>query len=182
MERIAFLIFSGLEGWSHRLSYQSAGPQVDLLIRGSSAAWYDLFDLLHLDRKKRGILVEAKAIEKVVDDQMFARLCSVARDNLKSQVGLGVFVTINGASGFPKGSENLRKLSDARLRQAIFHARTEIPIVVLTRAELSCLTRPGALVEVLEEKIVEIEQQIGGFPSIAKYKRCELPDHLSKIR
>ena len=48
LEQIAFLVFQGLEGATGLKSFQSAGPQYDLLVSGDQLAWLYVCKLLYL--------------------------------------------------------------------------------------------------------------------------------------
>ncbi|WP_394825658.1 hypothetical protein [Pendulispora albinea] len=112
---------------------------------------------IRIDRNKGAIIVEAKARKDKVNDAQFARMCSLLRHNFAQQGALGVFVTIQGATGFPRGQEKTLRLHDARLRQALFHAKEGVPIVVLTLDDVLALSEPGALPRILRKKVADIE-------------------------
>jgi hypothetical protein len=162
LEKIAFLTFSGIRGSDKPMSFQSAGPQYDLICGGRSEQWFKVCDLLSMDRKQRRMIVEVKAIDPPVDDQQFSRLCSLMDLNLFRSAGLGVFFTLNGASGFPKrGDTKLRTVSDARLRQLLNHAKTGKAIVVFDRDDILELKHNGSLLELLIQKIDELSDLSG---------------------
>jgi hypothetical protein len=183
MEQIAFLAFAGVRGVRTLKSFQSAGPQYDLLISGDSPAWFMLCKLLYLDERKRSILVEAKAIGSRLSDKQFARLCAIMDTNLPL-VGLGVFFTIAGASGFPEGLVRQRSIRDCRLRQVLYHAKTGQSVVVLDRGDLEALTVNGAFIDLLMRKVRDISE-LTGLPadfSDDLQERADLPPHLAELQ
>ncbi|MDZ7961493.1 MAG: hypothetical protein RMY34_27045 [Aulosira sp. DedQUE10] len=126
LEQIVLLAFKGLKGVQSIKSFQSAGPQYDLLVSGDDLPWQNVCKTLYLDWNQRDIVIEAKATKEALPDKQFARLCSIMDLNLKG-AGLGIFITLNGATGFPKlGSSRQRAVSDCRLRQIIFHANIDL--------------------------------------------------------
>jgi hypothetical protein len=179
LEQIVLLLFKGLKGVQSIKSFQSAGPQYDLLISGDDIGWKVVCKTLYLEWENRDIVIEAKATKSPLKENQFARLCSIMDDNLRG-AGLGIFVTLNGASGFPqKGDQRQRKLSDCRLRQVIFHARTNKIIVVLDKEDLFHLTTNGTLIEILTRKIRDLSE-LSGLPTIPieQFQEIDLPAHL----
>lgn len=183
LEQIALLAFRGLKGFTSIKSFQSAGPQIDLLISGDETHWLYVCKLLYLDINQRGIVVEAKATAGPLKDNQFARLCSIMELNLFKSVGLGVFFTIKGVSGFPqRGNSRQRKISDSRLRQVLFHAKTQKAIVVLDKDDILELNRNGSLILMLERKIRDLSELSGlPTPSYEQCKEIDLPDHLKHL-
>jgi len=183
LEQIAVLVFNGLEGVQSIKSFQSAGPQHDLLLSGDDIAWKTVCESLYLQPNKRDIIIEAKATKSPLEDKQFARLCSIMEHNL-SGTGLGIFITLNGASGFPKkGESRQRKVSDCRLRQIIFYAKTNKIIVVLDKNDISQLSKNGTLIEILNRKIRDLFE-LSGLPTIPieQYQEIDLPEHLEILR
>jgi len=184
LEQIAFLVFQGLKGVTSLKSFQSAGPQYDLLVSGDQAAWLHVCNLLYLKENQRGIVVEAKATKARLPDKQFARLCSIMELNLSSTVGLGVFFTLNGAAGFPQtGSSRQRAIRDCRLRQVLFHAKTQKLIVVLDKDDIFELGRNGTLIQLLARKIRDL-CELSGLPTtpICEPKEMiDLPKHLKQL-
>lgn len=179
LEKIVLLLFRGLKGVKCIKSFQSAGPQYDLLVSGDDIAWKGVCKTLYLDWQQRDIVIEAKAINSALPDKQFARLCSIMEHNLRG-AGLGIFVTLNGASGFPKrDSTRQRAISDCRLRQIIFHARTNKIIIVLDKEDLFQLTKNGTLIELLTRKIRDLSE-LSGLPTtpIEQFQEIDLPAHL----
>ena len=86
MEQIAYLCFKSLKGVTNIASYQSAGPQIDLLVTGDIHIGY-LANLLYMESNCRGILLEAKGTDKKVGDKEFARLCCLLDHNFSQTVG-----------------------------------------------------------------------------------------------
>lgn len=185
MEIVATLAMNSLRGASHLKSYQSAGAQIDLLAGSSmSPLWCRCIDnVLGKNKKARyQVLVEAKATASRVDNATFLRMCGVIVNHLRQHVGIGVFFTLNGATGFPKpGGSALRKVHDARLEQLLFYVRTGIPIVVIDRHDLAELKTPGGLILLFKQKISEISEKTGRRLSAADFVDCILPPHLATI-
>ncbi len=182
LEQIAFLVFKGLEGVQSIKSFQSAGPQYDLLISGDDVGWLQVCNLLYLDTNQRDIVVEAKATKSPVPDKQFARLCNIMELNLRG-AGLGIFFTINGATGFPKaGNSRQRAVSDCRLRQILFHAKTRKIIVVLDKDDIFELAKNGTLIQLLTRKIRDLFE-LSGLPTtpVEEFKEIDLPPHLKEI-
>ena len=182
LEQIVFLLFKGLKGGQSIKSFQSAGPQYDLLVSGDDIAWKGVCKTLYLEWDKRNIVVEAKATREPLPHKQFARLCSIMEHHL-TNAGLGIFVTLNGASGFPKrGDSRQRKVTDCRLTQVVFHAKTNKIIVVLDKEDLLELTKNGSLIEVLTRKIRDLSE-LSGLPTapVDNYLEKDLPPHLQKL-
>ncbi len=182
LEQIVVLVFKGLKGVQSIKSFQSAGPQYDLLVSGDDVAWLNVCKLLYLNTDKRDIVVEAKATKSPLPDKQFARLCSIMDLNLTGS-GLGIFFTLNGATGFPKsGSSRQRAVSDCRLRQIIFHAKTNKIIVVLDKSDIFELDKNGTLIQIITRKIRDLFE-LSGLPTIPATEFCEidLPTHLKSL-
>ncbi len=161
LEQIAFLAFKGLKGVQSLKSFQSAGPQYDLLISGDDISWKGVCKTLYLDWNQRDIIIEAKATKAAVPDKQFARLCNIMELNLNG-AGLGIFFTLNGATGFPKSdSSRKRTVSDCRLRQIIFYAQTNKIIVVLDKDDILQLAKNGTLIQILTRKIRDLFELSG---------------------
>jgi hypothetical protein len=185
LEQVATLAFCGLKGINSIKSFRSAGPQYDLLVSGDSFQWLFLQKLLYRDGQQRDILVEAKCTSEKVSDPQFARLCSLMEINLFQTVGVGVFFTLKGATGFPeRNGIRQKKLSEARLRQALFHARTGKSIVVLDVSDIFLLDKPASLAKILIRKIRDLEY-LSGLPSKEIYGESEVevdvPKHLEYL-
>jgi hypothetical protein len=182
LEKIVLLSFSGLKGYTCVKSFQSAGPQHDLLISGDTITWKTLCETLGFGNCCDCILIESKAIKAKVGDNQFARLCNVIDINL-TQVGVGIFFTLNGASGFPEvDSPRQRKIGDARLRQALFFAKTRKPIIVFDKIDILNLGKNGSLPKIIKRKIRDI-QELSGLPC-ALLEICtevDLPPHLRDL-
>ena len=182
LEQIVLLLFKGLKGVQSTKSFQSAGPQYDLLVSGDDISWKGVCKTLYLEWEQRDIVVEAKATREPLPHKQFARLCSIMEHHL-TNAGLGIFVTLNGASGFPKrGDSRQRKVTDCRLTQVVFHAKTNKIIVVLDKEDLLELTKNGSLIEVLTRKIRDLSE-LSGLPTapVDNYLEKDLPPHLQKL-
>ncbi|MEH2311644.1 MAG: hypothetical protein V7K35_09625 [Nostoc sp.] len=183
LEQIVLLVFKGLKGVQSIKSFQSAGPQYDLLVSGDDLPWQNVCKTLYLEWNQRNIVIEAKATKASVPDKQFARLCSIMDLNLKG-AGLGIFITLNGATGFPKksGPTRTRKVSDCRLRQILFHAKTNKMIVVLDKDDISELTKNGTLIEILSRKIRDLFE-LSGLPTspAEQFQEIDLPPHLKML-
>ncbi|MFZ5896446.1 MAG: hypothetical protein ACOY0T_35660 [Myxococcota bacterium] len=179
LEELVVFAFSSLRGWNEILSWESAGPQIDLEIVGNGPRWETLSKHLLMNNGGNAILVEAKAKKKPVTESDFARFCAILDHNCSQTVGLGVFVTLRGATGFPKRGVIRKKLGDAWLRQALFHARTRKPVVVLDIEDLRQLPLDGALPRILRAKIFDVER-LGGLSTSAGVgaTRVDLPPRL----
>lgn len=182
MEQIAFLSFKSIEGVSAVSSFQSSGPQYDLIVTGDTPQWLSLCSLMRINHENRDIIIEAKATQAKVNDQQFARLCSLMQMNLKNTAGLGVFFSLNGASGFPT-NKRIKGLQAARLRQVMFMLSEKKPIVVFDKNDIISLDKPGSLIKIIIQKIREIDQLSGLNipPDIEKPVYCDLPAHLTNI-
>jgi hypothetical protein len=179
MEQVAFLALGGLRGSDVVKSFRSSGPQIDLLVNGSTAAWRLLCSTIRIDVDKRGILVEAKARKTKVDDQDFARMCALL-ESTSTTCSVGVFFTLHGATGF--SAKERAGLKHARLRQVLYFARCKTPVVVLNLEDLRMLDQPGSLVRLLEQRVREIEE-LAITPSIpAVSVEFELPPHLAALK
>lgn len=184
MEEIALLAMRCLKGYETVKSYQSYAAQIDLLISGSSSNWVMLMRYLHLDTSYRSIVIEAKNLNKRVDDKQFSRFCYHLQNTFISTAQLGVFFTRFGATGFPN-SENskskpprMRPIRDAQATQIIFHAITKKFIIVLDHNDILKLGETGYLPRIIEAKIREIEQW-SGFET-GPIDVIDLPAHLAK--
>lgn len=185
LEQIAYICFNSLKGISSIKSYQSAGPQYDLLISGDNESWMTLCKMLYIDFESRDILVEVKATKKKVTDQIFSRLCSLLDMNLFNTAQLGVFFTLNGATGFPQkdSSQRQRKIGDSKLRQLMFLVGKKKYIVVLDKDDIEKLNEPGSLVKIILRKIQDIEQLAGNYipPDVKSPIEKDLPVHLQNL-
>lgn len=177
MEAIAVLAFQGIKGWSSLHSWRSPAFQIDLYIDGASWDWR-VATATVLRLTLPGVVVECKATAGKVDEATFSRLCCILQQNFKNVAGLGVFFTLNGATGF----DGRGKLSDARLRQAIHVARTDVPVVVFTLDDILRLDAPGSLLKLLDAKIRDARVHIGPSPAVGDYVEVDLPGHLSHLR
>lgn len=183
LEQIACLVFRGLKGATSLKSFQSAGPQYDFLVSGDQPAWLHVCNLLYLKGNQRGIVVEAKATKQPLPDKQFARLCSIMELNLSSTVGLGVFFTLKGATGFPDSNDSRqRAIRDSRLRQVIFHAKTQKLIVVLDKNDIFTLSKNGSLIQLLVRKIRDL-CELSGLPTcpVEQIEEIDLPAHLKHL-
>jgi len=184
LEELALAVFHGLSGWFSIKSFQSSTAQYDLLMSGEGPEWEDILQLLTIDPRKYAvsIVVEAKATKARVDDAQFARLCSLMQNNLKKRSVLGIFFTLNGASGFPiDDTKAVKSIGYSRLRQLLFYAETNKPIVVLDIHDIQQLTENGSLLRILSRKIMEIEEQTGLPTCKEKIKEVLLPENLEKL-
>lgn len=181
LEKIAYLCLKSLAGISSIKSFQSPGPQYDFVVTGDNELWISLCQLFYFNNP-RDILVEVKATKSPVDDQTFARLCSLLDLNLTRTAGIGVFFTLSGASGFPKAESKTRQrtLSDARLRQVMYMVSAKKPIVVFDKEDIFKLDQAGSFVKLLIHKIRDIEDLTGLFcsPDIERPLEVDLPKHL----
>jgi hypothetical protein len=166
LEELALLLFQGLEDVDVVKSYQSAGPQHDLLVSGSDSLWLCVCKLLRIEHFS-GILIEAKAWSEKIGDNELQRLGSILAHHLGQTVGLGVFLTLEGASGFPAQGEQSLGLRHSRVTQLVIYHALKKPIVVLDWEDIMGLNEAGALITVLRRKIDEIEHMTGLPPALA---------------
>jgi hypothetical protein len=182
MEKIAFLSLSGLKGIIAIKSFQSVSAQYDLLVNGDEKSWEQIFSTMKVKDLPKGILVEAKAYAKPIEDKHFSRLCNLIQLNLEKSIGIGIFFTINGATGFPKrNGVRKRTISDCWFRQVLFYAKTNKPIIVLDSEDIFTLDKNGSLITLLERKIGEIEKLTGLPTESEQLIDVDLPAHLSTL-
>lgn len=162
LEVIALLAFQELLGVKSVKAFESAGPQHDLLVNGRGNGWAAVCTELRL-KAGTGILVECKATTAKVGDPEFQRLGSIVSHHHSKTVGLGVFFSIAGATGFPERGQKGRVLTlkDARVTQVIVYHRTDKPLIVFDWEDIRQLDQHGSLIKLLEGKIREIEEQTG---------------------
>jgi hypothetical protein len=184
LEQIVYLVFSSLKGVTSLKSFQSASSQYDLLVSGDDVDWHPVCKQLYLDISQRDIIVEAKAKNSKLPDKDFARLCSIMNENYTG-AGLGIFFTLKGATGFPDKSlsSRQRKVGDCRLRQALFHARTNKFIIVLDQEDIFKLGKNGTLLQILARKIRDL-RELSGLPTVPveEFIEVDLPPHLKEIQ
>lgn len=183
LEQIVYLVFRSLKGVTSLKSFQSASSQYDLVVSGDDINWHPVCKQLYLDTAYRDIVIEAKAKNSKLPDKDFARLCSIMNENYTG-AGLGIFFTLEGATGFPdrNSSSRQRKISDCRLRQALFHAKTGKFIVVLDREDILELGKNGTLLQILTRKIRDL-RELSGIPTvpIEQFVEIDLPSHLKEL-
>ena len=151
LEQIAFLTFQGLKGATSLKSFQSAGPQYDLLVSGDQLTWLHVCHLLYLKENQRGIVVEAKATKQRLPDNQ-------------------------------SGGSRQRAISNCRLRQVLFHAKTQKLIIVLDKDDIFELGKNGTLIQILVRKIRDL-CELSGLPTtpICEPKEIDLPKHLKQL-
>lgn len=180
LEQIVYLVFCGLKGATSFKSFQSAGPQYDLLVSGNSEKWMTVSKLLYLEDNIRDIIIEAKAKKKKLPDKDFARLCSIM-DLYLTNSGLGIFFTLEGATGFPQRDSNSRQrtIGDCRLRQVLYHAKTNKYVIVLDKEDIFSLDQKGSLISLLTRKIRDISEISGlSTTSVEEWQEVDLPKYL----
>lgn len=186
MEEIALLAMKCLQGYENVKSYQSYAAQIDLLISGSSENWCLLMEYLHLDNRYRSIVVEAKNLNKKVDDKQFSRFCYHLQNTFVNTSQLGLFFTRYGATGFPERGKGTirtrqRSIKDAQATQIIFHARHNKFVIVLDHEDIIQLDQAGMLPKIIEAKIRETEQWSGlNLDITEELAVVDLPEHLRK--
>jgi hypothetical protein len=182
MEKIAFVSLRSLKGINEVKSFQSVSAQYDLLISGDELTWSRIFSILGVTDIPKGILIEAKAYAKPIEDKHFSRLCNLIQLDLDKSVGIGIFFTIKGATGFPqRDGKRKRCISDCRFRQVLFHAKTNKSIIVLDSEDIFTLDRNGSLILLLKRKIGDIEKLTGLPTELEKLIDVDLPPHLSDL-
>jgi len=134
-----------------------------------------------LNTESRDIVIEAKAKESKIQDKDFARLCNIMELNLSGS-GLGVFFTLNGATGFPKdSSQRQRSLRDAKLRQVLFNAKTGKMIIVFDKEDILSLAKNGCLINLITRKIRDLSENTG-LPLVPiTLEEVDLPEHLKAL-
>ena len=180
LEQIVYLVFCGLKGATSFKSFQSAGPQYDLLVSGNSEKWITVCKILYLEDNIRDIMIEAKAKQSKLPDKDFARLCNIM-DLYLTNSGLGIFFTLEGATGFPESNSTTRqkKIGDCRLRQVLYHAKTNKYVIVLDKEDLFILDKNGSLISLLTRKIRDICEMSGlSTVPVEQLKEVDLPQHL----
>lgn len=181
MEQIAGVCFAQLTGVSALKSFQSAAAQYDLLVSGDSIGWSTVTKMLYMTDGRRDILVEAKARGKKVTDKEFSRLIGIMETHL-SIVGLGIFFTIHGATGFPKPGAPQRVLRDCQLRQALYFAKTERPILVFDLGDIASLNAAGALPSLIARKVRALSQLcVHPFDPLPALVEETLPPHILSV-
>jgi hypothetical protein len=184
LEKILVVAFKGLAGYSEIKSYRSGSFQLDLLISGDDTKWQAICDRIHQTNEcERGIIVEAKAEKTAVSSAQFSRFCNILAANFCNTVGLGIFFTLEGASGFPKkGGSRKTSFRDARLCQIIFYAKTNKKIIVLDKNDIFELAKSGSLTRILIRKVKEIEEA-SGLPTASPENLVDedLPSYLKDI-
>lgn len=184
LEIILAVAFKGLAGYSEIKSYRSASHQLDFLMSGDGSKWDIICDRIYIKQQGyRGIVVEAKAVEKPVSSAQFVRLCSIMSIELCHTVGLGIFFTMEGATGFPKrDGRRVSGIRDARLCQVLFHAKTGKKIIVLDKDDIFELDQNGALIRILIRKVKELEELSGLQTTTASQLiDIDLPTHMKKV-
>ena len=184
LEQISHLAFQSIKGVTSLKSYRSAGPQYDLVVNGNSSAhWSIISKVLLLNQSRPDILVECKATKSKVTDQQFSRLCNLMDVNI-STADLGVFFSINGATGFPSAKRKSRQttIGAAKLRQVLYHANTKKKVIVLDLNDIRKLGTNGSFIRILNRKIRDITE-LSGMPIFdpEKVKEVDLPPHLSML-
>ena len=188
LEGIALASFHCIKGVGSLTSYRAPDAQHDLLVRGKSGNWVAFCDYCHLDRTKRGVLVEAKAHRTPVSSSQFSRVCSnIDHTTLKGLVSLGTIFSLRGATGFPTDTSDKREITlrDARLSQAVFYLITNTPVIVFSMSDLKQLSIPGALPDLVECKVSELFIQSGQITSRATDScpvEIDIPDYLTEFR
>lgn len=182
LEKIGLLAFQSLLGINSVKSYQSAGPQHDLVVKGIDELWASVCRTVNL-ADSSGILIEAKATSGKVGDKEFERLGNIVTHHLGKTIGLGVFLSVEGATGFPeRGKKRSTTLRAARLTQAVVYYSAKKPIVVLDWEDIRTLNQAGALVILLERKVREIEEMAGlPTPLPSEPVSVLLPKHLAPL-
>lgn len=179
-ETLVAYAFAGLQGLAEIRSFPSVSAQYDLIARGSAgdADWLVVLGYLGLRKERQEIVVEVKATETRVNDQQMLRLCSLLDAHFRDTCALGVFVTLCGASGEPAPGAPVRSLRDARLHQVLFHARTQVPIVVLDASDLPQFLKRGGLLRVLARRLRDLRELPVSVP-VAPPAIGGVPEHMS---
>lgn len=159
-------------------SFQSAGPQFDLVSRSDTVLWKKHLGPALVGGPLEGILWECKATKSPVDDQQVARLAGILDHSLPS-VGLCLVLSLKGASGTASLKAGRRVLSDARLRQILYHMRPHgKPIVVFDLDELKRVAAGENLARMIRRKILELEE-MRATPSKETALAIDAPPHIT---
>lgn len=180
MEEISYLVFSCLKDVNSFKSFNSPDSQLDLVISIDRKSFV-VQKLLALQGDR--IIVEAKNTQGRLGVKEFSRLCSILHYKYEAQSNLGIIFAPKGATGFPKqGQPRQKKLSDARLIQALYHAKTQKYILVFDYQDIIRLGEPGSLFKIIEAK----QHDVADVSGIDLYdenldERDDLPPHLSRL-
>lgn len=180
MEEIAVVAFGALRGTTLLKSYSSPAGQIDLQIGGDGAQWVATFKWLAFSTDALDIVVEAKAQKEKVSAAIFSRLCALLSLKVRT-AGLGIFLTLNGATGFPRrAGKRVKGFADARFWQALFYARERKPVIVFDWQDVRSLGDPGSLPILIREKVREVENMTGVAASanVADVAEVSLPSYL----
>jgi hypothetical protein len=184
MEEIAYLAFDCLHGHDRNIrAGQTEAAQHDLIVSGSSLEWMLLMQVFHLPQSGRTLLIEAKNTDDPVDDQQMSRLCFIVENKFSTQCHLGIFFSRSGATSFPEEGQAQRSLRDARATQILFHALTKDKfVIVLDHTHIVRLGERGALPQIIEALIRDIEERLGQYINFdAEWNELlTLPSHLQK--
>jgi len=183
LEEIALICFCGLTGFTTVKSFRSPSAQYDLVISGDTLHWTSICKFLYLDSTQRDIVIEVKAITDSLPDSQFSRLCNIMSISL-TNAGLGIFFTLNGASGFPEaGQPRQQKIGNSRFRQVVFYASTKKAIIVLDKDDIFALNQNGSLITLLIRKIRDLHE-LSGIPNapVEEFVEVDLPESPSKLK
>ena len=183
LEEISLICFCGLVGYTNIKSFRSPSAQYDLVIGGDTLEWKELYEFLFLNFNQRDIVIESKAIKASLSDSQFARMCSIMTLSL-TNAGLGIFFTLNGASGFPaRDQARQQTIGNARLRQVVFHASTKKTIIVLDKNDIFTLNQNGSLITLLIRNLRDLHE-LSGIPNapVEEFVEVDLPESPSKLR
>lgn len=165
LESIAALAFAGLRGVSRLEQIKTLAAEYDLIVSGDrhlNPKWAVICKTLGFNSKESSILIEVKATSETVSDAQFLRLCAIRDAHFDSEVGLAVFFTIKGASGFPNTKNGkVGALRNAYMHQALYYARKGIPVVVLDYDDVIQMSAPGALLAVIRQRIDDLRTLTG---------------------
>lgn len=181
LEALVALLFAGLRGSKRPQSFRSTGSQLDLLVEGESGnpIWEMTRSFLGMPAGRSDVLIEVKATQAPVDAAQMLRMCGLIESHFQN-VGLGVFVSVSGATGHPKpGGRRVLGVRDARLHQLLFTVRTKVPIVVLDKADIHGACSDDVLLDNTLNRIREM-QALHGFPrpSDDAPTAVDLPEHM----
>ncbi len=150
-EEVAACVVGGLMGWNRFRSYQSATLQHDVLLYGDGPAWGAVCRRLEMAASKTRLLVEVKATHDPIGVATFCRFCEAI--NAMQRVGLGLFISIDGIADFPGPDQPGHARSGAHLQQALFFARTGIPVVGISLPDIEDLRTSANLISIVKGRV-----------------------------
>lgn len=184
LERVVWLAFACLKGVRSVMSFKNSAGQYDLLTTPCATTWKHLSTFLDLPETamstRNRIMVEAKARKSQVDQPQAWRLSALLSTSpVGKRAGLGIFVSMSGASGFPRPGKVQVSMKGARAVQQLTLAAIDVPIVVIEHRDLDQLMLPGGLPMLLRTKVMEATTQQGWTDGVTLLETT--PKHLADL-